>query len=58
MALPSTLLAVQLLVLSLATPSPMSFVPAKVEARGVLRDKFLAADVGFQSQMLARLEGE
>jgi len=36
-ALPCTFLAVQLIVLSLANPSPTSMIPAKPEARGVLR---------------------
>ncbi|MCD4748032.1 MAG: NnrU family protein [Thermoanaerobaculales bacterium] len=36
-ALPLMLFALELIILSLATPSPVSLVPAKVEARGVLR---------------------
>ncbi len=47
--------AVQLIVLSLATPSPISLIPAKPEARGVLRITRHPMNIGWASFGLAHL---
>jgi uncharacterized membrane protein len=47
--------AVQLLVLSLATPSPISLIPAKAEARGILRITRHPMNIGWASFGLAHL---
>ncbi len=47
--------AVQLIVLSLATPSPISLIPAKPEARGILRITRHPMNIGWASFGLAHV---
>ncbi len=56
-ALPCSFLAVQLIVLSLANPSPTSMIPAKPEARGVLRITRHPMNMGWTLLGIAHLAG-
>jgi uncharacterized membrane protein len=56
-ALPCTFFAVQLLVLSMANPSPASMIPAKPEARGVLRITRHPMNMGWTLFGIAHLAG-
>jgi uncharacterized membrane protein len=56
-ALPCTFFAVQLIVVSLATPSPASLIPAKPEARGVLRITRHPMNMGWALLGIAHLAG-